>query len=86
MNYRDFKIDHSEIFDLAVNDLDWDYIFKMLNSGDHDLLQHYLSQHFIAYIETVDKAKPEPDYDRKRETAAINFETAAFITNMAKDQ
>jgi len=86
MNYHDFKIDHSEIFDLALADLDWDYIFKILDSGDHDLLQHYLSQHFIAYIETVDKSKPEPDHDRKRETGAINFEKAAFLTNMARDE
>jgi len=86
MNYRDLKNDYPEIFDLAINDLDWDYIFKILDSGDHDLLQHYLSQHFIAYIETVDKSEPEPDHDRKRETAAINFETAAFLTNMNRDQ
>jgi len=86
MNYHDFKIDHSEIFDLAINDLDWDYILKILDSGDHDLLQHYLSQHLIAYIELVNEYKPEKDHDRKRETAAINFETAAFLTNMARDE
>jgi len=87
MNYRDFQNDYPEIFDIAIEDLDWELIFTFLEKGEDDLLSTYLKNILDSYMENAveeEQGKPEPDYDRKRETAAINFETAAFITNMER--
>ncbi len=84
MSLKKFKEDYPEIFDAAVNDLDWDKIFELLESAYDPRvsgkLSELLNDHFESYIDHIDPYMADPDaiYDRKKQEAADNGELQGF--------